>query len=187
MIAIRNSRWVPTRSSTSSSTPARGFAPLQWGDLLRSRLSSRAGRSRAPQARGRGILVNYTGGQVADTFATGIPNSTRRFLAQIEPVLPGLSSHWNGRATVDWWGVILIVSAATATGRSVNTLALPGVEREPQGSVRFCGEHTSIDAQGYLEGAVWKQASELRMRSSRLCAKSQSSLSNRRACKVRFR
>jgi hypothetical protein len=29
-----------------------------------------------------------------------------------------------------------------------------GVEREPQDGVHFCGEHTSIDAQGYLEGAV---------------------------------
>jgi monoamine oxidase len=29
-----------------------------------------------------------------------------------------------------------------------------GVEREPQEGVHFCGEHTSIEAQGYLEGAV---------------------------------
>jgi monoamine oxidase len=29
-----------------------------------------------------------------------------------------------------------------------------GVEREPQDGVHFCGEHISIDAQGYLEGAV---------------------------------
>jgi monoamine oxidase len=29
-----------------------------------------------------------------------------------------------------------------------------GVEREAQNGVQFCGEHTSIDAQGYLEGAV---------------------------------
>jgi monoamine oxidase len=29
-----------------------------------------------------------------------------------------------------------------------------GVERELHEGVHFCGEHTSIDAQGYLEGAV---------------------------------
>ena len=50
--------------------------------------------------------------------------------------------------------VILTVSAATATGRWVNIPALPVSEREPHEGVHFCGEHTSIDAQGYLEGAV---------------------------------
>ena len=29
-----------------------------------------------------------------------------------------------------------------------------GVEREPEGNCFFCGEHTSIDFQGYLNGAV---------------------------------
>ena len=29
-----------------------------------------------------------------------------------------------------------------------------GVEGEQEGNAHFCGEHTSIDAQGYLEGAV---------------------------------
>jgi Monoamine oxidase len=51
------------------------------------------------QSGAAGILVDYTGGQVADTFATGTPEQhAAEFLAQIEPVLPGLSSQWNGRA-----------------------------------------------------------------------------------------
>jgi monoamine oxidase len=29
-----------------------------------------------------------------------------------------------------------------------------GIEREPEGNCFFCGEHTSIDFQGYLNGAV---------------------------------
>jgi len=54
-----------------------------------------------------------------------------------------------------WIGgrVILTLPAATATGRSGNTPVLQA-SNEPQGNVHFCGEHTSIDAQGYLEGAV---------------------------------
>ena len=32
--------------------------------------------------------------------------------------------------------------------------AQPVAERESVGSCNFAGEHTSIDAQGYLEGAV---------------------------------
>ncbi len=50
--------------------------------------------------------------------------------------------------------VILTVSAATAIGRSVNIPALPGSNESRKEGVHFCGEHTSIDAQGYLEGAV---------------------------------
>jgi len=29
-----------------------------------------------------------------------------------------------------------------------------GIEGAQEGNAHFCGEHTSIDAQGYLEGAV---------------------------------
>ncbi len=51
-----------------------------------------------------GILVDYTGGEVGASFGSGTPTSrAQQFLAQVEPVLPGLSSVWNGRATVDFW------------------------------------------------------------------------------------
>jgi monoamine oxidase len=102
-----------------------------------------------------GILADYTGGQVADTFATGTPEEhAAEFLAQIEPVLPGLSSHWNGRATVDWWKGNPYTRGSYSYWQVGQYTRFAGVEREPQGGVHFCGEHTSIDAQGYLEGAV---------------------------------
>lgn len=102
-----------------------------------------------------GILVDYTGGQVADTFATGTPEEhAAEFLAQIEPVLPGLSSHWNGLAAVDWWKGYSYTHGSYSYWQVGQYTRFAGVEREPQGNVHFCGEHTSIDAQGYLEGAV---------------------------------
>jgi monoamine oxidase len=102
-----------------------------------------------------GILVDYTGGQVADTFSTGTPEEhAAEFLTQIEPVLPGLSSHWNGRATVDWWAGNPYSLGSYSYWRVGQYTRFAGVEREPQGRVHFCGEHTSIEAQGYLEGAV---------------------------------
>ena len=102
-----------------------------------------------------GILVDYTGGQVADTFATGTPEEhAAEFLGQIEPVLPGLSAHWNGLATVDWWKGNLYTRGSYSYWQIGQYTRFAGVEREPQGNVHFCGEHTSIDAQGYLEGAV---------------------------------
>jgi len=102
-----------------------------------------------------GILVNYTGGQIADTFATGTPEEhAADFLAQIEPVLPGLSSQWNGLATVDWWAGNPYSLGSYSYWKVGQYTRFAGVEREPQEGVHFCGEHTSIDAQGYLEGAV---------------------------------
>jgi monoamine oxidase len=102
-----------------------------------------------------GALVDYTGDQIADTFATGTPQEhAAEFLAQIEPVLPGLSSHWNGRATVDWWKGNPYTRGSYSYWQVGQYTRFVGAEREPQGNVHFCGEHTSIDAQGYLEGAV---------------------------------
>jgi monoamine oxidase len=102
-----------------------------------------------------GILVDYTGGQVADTFENGTPEQhAEEFLAQIEPVLPGLSSQWNGLATVDWWAGNPYSRGSYSYWQVGQYTRFAGVEREPEGVVHFCGEHTSVDAQGYLEGAV---------------------------------
>jgi monoamine oxidase len=102
-----------------------------------------------------GILVNYTGGAAADAFATGTPEEhAADFLTQIEPVLPGLSSQWNGLATVDWWAGNPYSLGSYSYWKVGQYTRFAGIEREPQNGVHFCGEHTSIDAQGYLEGAV---------------------------------
>ena len=102
-----------------------------------------------------GILVDYTGGQIADTFATGTPEEhAANFIAQIEPLLPGLTSQWNGLATVDWWAGNPYSLGSYSYWQVGQYTRFAGVEREPQDGVHFCGEHTSIDARGYLEGAV---------------------------------
>jgi monoamine oxidase len=102
-----------------------------------------------------GILVDYTGGQVADTFANGTPEEhAQEFLGQIDPVLPGLSSQWNGLATVDWWAGNPHTLGSYSYWQVGQYTRIAGIEGKPEGVVHFCGEHTSIDAQGYLEGAV---------------------------------
>jgi monoamine oxidase len=102
-----------------------------------------------------GILVDYTGGHIADTFGTGTPEQhAMEFLAQIEPVMPGLSSQWNGLATVDWWAGNPYTRGSYSYWQIGQYTRFAGVEGEPEGNVHFCGEHTSIDSQGYMEGAV---------------------------------
>jgi monoamine oxidase len=102
-----------------------------------------------------GILVDYTGGQVGASFGSGTPQQrAQQFLAQIEPVLPGLSAKWNGRATVDFWLGNRWARGSYSYWKVGQYTRFAGVERLPEGNCFFCGEHTSIDFQGYLNGAV---------------------------------
>jgi monoamine oxidase len=102
-----------------------------------------------------GLLVDYTGGDVGAGFGTGTPNSrATQFLGQIEPVLPGLSARWNGRATVDYWPGYEWTRGSYSFYRVGQYTSFAGIEGRQEGNVHFCGEHTSIDAQGYLNGAV---------------------------------
>ena len=73
---------------------------------------------------------------------------------QIEPVLPGISSKWNGRATVDYWPAYPWTKGSYSYWKVGQYTKFSGAEREIEGACHFCGEHTSIDFQGYLNGAV---------------------------------
>jgi len=108
------------------------------------------------QAGRSGILVDYTGGDIGASFGSGTPSSrAQQFLAQIEPVLPGISSRWNGRATIDYWTGYPWTKGSYSYWKVGQYQGFAGVEREIEGgSCHFCGEHTSIDFQGYLNGAV---------------------------------
>lgn len=107
------------------------------------------------QAGNSGILVDYTGGNIADSFGSGTPGErAQQFLAQIEPVLPGLTAQWNGRATVDYWRGDPFTLGSYTYWQVGQYIRFAGIEGKQEGNAHFCGEHTSIDAQGYLEGAV---------------------------------
>jgi monoamine oxidase len=102
-----------------------------------------------------GILVGYTGGALADAVGTGTPASqATKFLSQIEPVLPGITAQYNGRATVDCWRNDPFTRGSYSYWQVGQYTKFAGIEGAQEGNAHFCGEHTSIDAQGYLEGAV---------------------------------
>jgi monoamine oxidase len=102
-----------------------------------------------------GILVDYTGGNIGASFGSGTPTErATRFLKQIEPVLPGITSRWNGRATVDFWLAYPWTKGSYSYWKVGQYTKFAGSEREQEGACHFAGEHTSIDFQGYLNGAV---------------------------------
>jgi monoamine oxidase len=107
------------------------------------------------QAGTPGILVNYTGGTIGNSFGSGTPASrAQQFLGQIEPVLPGITPRWNGRATVDYWAGNPQTLGSYSYWKVGQYTKFAGAEGEAVGTSHFAGEHTSIDNQGYLEGAV---------------------------------
>jgi monoamine oxidase len=105
-----------------------------------------------------GILVDYTGGRIGASFATGtLQERAQQFLAQLEPVLPGISRRWNGKATLDYWTGYPWTKGSYSYWKVGQYTKFAGVEREREGralNCHFAGEHTSVDFQGYLNGAV---------------------------------
>ena len=102
-----------------------------------------------------GILVDYTGGRYGDTFRTGsVTDHAALFFEQIDPVIPGLAAAWNGRGTIDHWPSQPLARGSYSFWKVGQYTAFAGIEGRPEGSCHFAGEHTSIDFQGYLNGAV---------------------------------
>jgi monoamine oxidase len=102
-----------------------------------------------------GILVDYTGGTVGASFGSGTASTrARQFLGQLEPVLPGITARWNNQSTLDYWTGYPWTRGSFSFWKVGQYTKFAGVERERQGNCHFAGEHTSIDFQGYLNGAV---------------------------------
>lgn len=102
-----------------------------------------------------GILVGYSGGAPADAFAGGTPaGHAANFLGQLAPVLPGVSGYYNGRATVDCWKANPYSRGSYSFWKVGQYTRFAGIEGAQDGNAHFCGEHTSIDSQGYLNGAT---------------------------------
>ena len=103
----------------------------------------------------QGILVNYTGGATASALVGGDPlQKAAQYLAQLEPVLPGITQKWNGKATLDAWLGNPWSLGAYSYWKVGQYTGFAGAEGERSGNCHFAGEHTSIDYQGYLNGAV---------------------------------
>ncbi|WP_285104476.1 FAD-dependent oxidoreductase [Promicromonospora sp. MEB111] len=103
----------------------------------------------------RGILTNFTGGRVALDFAdASATRYARRFLGQLTPVLPEVPPTWTGAASLDYWPGYRWTRGSYAYYAVGQYTTFAGVEAEPVGTCHFAGEHTSIESQGYLNGAV---------------------------------
>jgi monoamine oxidase len=111
-----------------------------------------------------GIMVFYSGGSVAGAMTASKPYSTvsdpgvkadaTTALCRAEPVFPGLSPLWNGKATQSLPHKSPLFEASYSYWRVGQYTSFGGYEGVAQGRVLFCGEHTSQDFQGFMEGGA---------------------------------
>jgi monoamine oxidase len=106
------------------------------------------------QAGAEGILNNYLGSNGPTLESLPSEGSAENFLPQIEPLLPGITGKWNGLASIDYWPGSPHQLGSYSFWKVGQYTGFAGVEAEVEGRVHFAGEHTSIDFQGYMEGAL---------------------------------
>jgi len=109
---------------------------------------------------GPAILLVFPGAEVGATGLTGAdhgpapPADVARFLAQIEPIYPGTTGAFTGRAYEDHWALDRWVGGAYSYCGIGQATTYPVLAARTEGPIHFAGEHTSDGQQGYLEGAV---------------------------------
>jgi monoamine oxidase len=113
-----------------------------------------------------GILVDYTGGGVPLASFSGDPTNqdtvnqfAATFLSQLEPVFPGISAQWNGRATLDVPLANPFLLGSYSYWKVGQYTLFSGYEgaRQPDvntGKCHFAGEHCSTNFQGFMEGGA---------------------------------
>ncbi len=111
-----------------------------------------------------GILNDYTGGSVVNHLAAAVPfafhgnsgahRDAATFLRRIAAVYPGLASRWNGKLTSSIPHLSPQFRLAYSYWRVGQYQSFAGYEGIRQGNIFFAGEHTSVDYQGFMEGAA---------------------------------
>jgi monoamine oxidase len=138
--------------------------PGPWGLSTGSSLADTGYQSTWDVTRGQngdtGILVDYSGGNVGASF-TGDPTDPKlvrayalQFLSRLEPVFPGITQQWNGRATLDVPAGNPYSLGSYSCLRTGQYTLFSGSERERSGNCHFAGEHCSIQFPGFMEGGA---------------------------------
>ena len=76
------------------------------------------------------------------------------FLRQLEPIFPGITKHWNGRATLDFPAGNPYLLGSYSYWKVGQYTLFSGSERERSAKCHFAGEHCSINFQGFMEGGA---------------------------------
>ncbi len=102
-----------------------------------------------------GVLNFWSGGEVAAAVgSTQDQEAAGAVLRDLEAVWRGMTARWNGRMIVDVWDRNPWSRGSYAYYPPGYMTTILGIEPEPEGNCFFAGEHTSLEWQGFLNGAV---------------------------------
>ena len=108
------------------------------------------------------VLCDYLGGtqgrglNTSAPFATASKSDVTKFLGQVEPVFPGTTAAYQGKALVSKWSInpwSLGSYSAPALGHYTSFWGSQW-EKDAGNRIHFCGEHTSEEFWGFFNGAV---------------------------------
>ncbi len=107
------------------------------------------------QAGTAGSLTLFLGGTPGVQVGLGSPESqASAFLAGVDRLFPGAVAEYTGNAVRFHWPTYPFAKCSYACWKVGQYTSIAGAEFEPVGRLFFAGEHTSIDYQGYMNGAA---------------------------------
>jgi monoamine oxidase len=99
-----------------------------------------------------GVLVDFTGGRHGVEIGEGTPaHQAELFVRDLERVYPGVSDRRTGEVRMHW-PTFEYTKGSYACYLPGQWTGFGGAEGERVGNLHFCGEHTSMDFQGFMEG-----------------------------------
>jgi len=112
-----------------------------------------------------GILVEYPGANTAQSMGQSSPYTTtatnprvttyaNQFLSQIEPIFPGITARWNGKAMLSTPFTDPNFLCSYSYWKPGQYTGFSGYEGVRQGNIHFAGEHCSTSFQGFMEGGA---------------------------------
>jgi monoamine oxidase len=112
----------------------------------------------------QGILIALPGGEVGATLGPhyGLPSyqgpvpdrMARDFLDCFERNFPGATRAYNGKAYYAWSAGDPHTGGAYSYLKTGQYTGFNGIQSRRHGGLHFAGEHTSVNFQGYMEGAL---------------------------------
>jgi monoamine oxidase len=112
-----------------------------------------------------GIFVEYPGADVAKSLGQSNPYTTsatnpqvtkftQQLLKQMEPIFPGITKEWNGKAMLSTPFTDPNFLCSYSYWKPGQYTGFSGYEKVRQGNIHFAGEHCSQDFQGFMEGGA---------------------------------
>jgi monoamine oxidase len=112
-----------------------------------------------------GIFVEYPGANVSKSLGQSNPYTTtetnpqvtkftQKLLTQLEPIFPGITNQWNGKAMLSTPFTDPNFLCSYSYWKPGQYTGFSGYEKKRQGNIHFAGEHCSQDFQGFMEGGA---------------------------------